>query len=347
VSTLVVSDLHLGGRDRSDVLRHDEAALDALLTELHGVRRLVLLGDLLELRHAPAREVLAGARPVLARLGAAVDEVVVVAGNHDHALVAGWLDDLAREGRPQLGVEQRIEPRRASWVAGEVAAALGVPTTVAYPGLWLRDDVYAMHGHYLDLHTTLPTFERLAAGASMRAVGPVPDPATPADYEARLAPVYGWLDAAGTWAPPEIGSGASGAAARAYRTLTAGRGGGLRSLALGRGFPLAVAALNKAGLGPLNADISGPALRRASLQAMHEVTRHLRIDAEHVLFGHSHRTGPLPGDDRGEWGHLTNIGSWVVGAPTREAVADNPYRAGGAVRLAESGPPVLERVVWG
>jgi hypothetical protein len=345
--TLVISDLHLGGRDRSDVLRHEPAALDALAGALEGVRRLVVLGDLLELRHAPAREVLVAARPVLQRLGAAVEEVVIVAGNHDHALVAGWLDELARTGPPRLGLEQRIEPHRASWAAGLVAEALGAPTTVAYPGLWLRDDVYATHGHYLDLHTTLPSFERLAAGVSLRQLGPVPAHATPSDYEARLAPVYGWLDAAGAWAPAEIGRGASGAAADAYRMLTAGRQGGLRSLLAAAGFPAAVAAVNRAGLGPVRADVSGPALRRASLQAMHAVTRHLDIRAEHVLFGHSHRTGPLAGDDRSEWGQLWNVGSWVVGAATRETGAEHPYRAGGAVRIGPSGPPVLERVVWG
>jgi predicted phosphodiesterase len=347
VTTLVVSDLHLGGRDRSDVLRDQPAALDALVGALHGVRRLVLLGDLLELRHAPAREVLARARPVLQRLGAAVEEVVIVAGNHDHELVGGWLAELARTGPPQLGLEQRIEPARASWVAGQVAETLGVPSTVAYPGVWRRDDVYATHGHYLDLHTTLPTFERIAAGVSMRQLGPVPSPASPSDYEARLAPVYGWLGAAGAWAPASIGRGASGAAADAYRQLTAGRRGGARSLLLAAAFPAAVAAVNRAGLGPVRADLSGPGLRRASLAAMHAVTRHLDIRAEHVLFGHSHRTGPLPGDDRSEWGRLVNVGSWVVGGATREADAAGPYRAGGAARLGPTGPPVLEQVVWG
>jgi hypothetical protein len=244
-------------------------------------------------------------------------------------------------------LEQRLEPERASWVAGQVAEALGVPATVAYPGVWLRDDVYATHGHYLDLHTTLPAFERIAAGVSMRQLGPVPLPAAPSDYEARLAPVYGWLGATGAWAPASIGRGASGAAADAYRLLTAGRQGGLRSLALAAGFPVAVAAVNRAGLGPVRADLSGPALRRASLEAMHAVTRHLDIRAEHVLFGHSHRTGPLPGDDRSEWGRLLNVGSWVAGSHTSEAGAAGPYRAGGAARIAPTGAPVLERVVWG
>lgn len=349
MTTLVISDLHLGARDGSDVLRREPAALDALVAALDGVQRLVLLGDLLELRHGPPREVLAAARPVLARLGAAVEEVVIVAGNHDHGLVEGWLDELARVATPQLGLEERIEPARASWIAAEVAAALAVPASVAYPGIWLRDDVYATHGHYLDLHTTLPSFERLAAGVSLRQLGPVPARATPTDYEARLAPVYGWLAAAGAWAPQELGTGSAGAAGAAYRVLTAGRRGGLRSVLLGAGFPLAVAGVNRAGLGPVHADISGPALRRASLAAMHDVARRLDIGAAHVLFGHSHRTGPLPGDDRSEWGRLLNVGSWVVGSATGEAGADNPYRAGGAARLGDAGTtaPVLERIVWG
>ena len=41
---------------------------------------------------------------------------------------------------------------------------------VAYPGVWLREDVYALHGHYSDLHATVPTFERIAAGAMARFV---------------------------------------------------------------------------------------------------------------------------------------------------------------------------------
>ncbi len=42
--TLVVSDLHLGSRSEADVLR-DPAARDALLRELEGADRLVILGD--------------------------------------------------------------------------------------------------------------------------------------------------------------------------------------------------------------------------------------------------------------------------------------------------------------
>ena len=345
-TTFVISDLHLGSRDGSDVLRHDPAALDALVTTLDGVQRLVLLGDLLELRHAPAREVLAAARPVLQRLGAAVEEVVIVAGNHDHALVEGWLEEQAREAPPRLGLEQRIAPARASWVAGQVAEALGVPASVAYPGLWLREDTYALHGHYLDLHTDVADVRADRRGGEHAPARP----GTAAGHAQRLRGAPG----AGVRLAGRGGRlGAPGAGQRLVRR--GGRGvpradrrtrGGLRSLLLAGGFPVAVAAINRAGLGPVRPDIRGPALRRASLEAMHAVVGHLQIDAAHVLFGHSHRTGPLPGDDRAEWGRLLNVGSWVVGSPTSETTADSPYRAGGGVRVGASTPPVLERVVW-
>jgi len=57
VRTLVISDLHLGSRNGVDVLRRP-AAQRALVEALEGVDRLVILGDLLELRHGPMRDAL-------------------------------------------------------------------------------------------------------------------------------------------------------------------------------------------------------------------------------------------------------------------------------------------------
>ena len=75
-----------------------------------------------------------------------------------------------------LGLEQRIAPGDAGPLAAALAERAGRAraSQVAYPGVWLRDDVYAIHGHYSDLHATVPTFERLAAGAMARWVGPPP-----------------------------------------------------------------------------------------------------------------------------------------------------------------------------
>ena len=92
--TLVISDLHLGARNDVDVLRRP-AAQQALLGALDGVDRLVVLGDLLELRHGPMHEALEAARPVLKAIGETLGpdgEVVLVPGNHDFRLISPWLD---------------------------------------------------------------------------------------------------------------------------------------------------------------------------------------------------------------------------------------------------------------
>ena len=245
--TLVVSDLHLGGRTGVDVLR-DPVAREPLLAELARTSRLVLLGDTLELRHGPAREALARARPALEAIGAALPagaEVVLVPGNHDHALAAPWLD--ARAQRP-LGHETRVKPGTASALARQVAGWLGggagrnVGVEIAYPGVWLRADVYAMHGHYLDPHGTVPTFERLAAGAMSRMVGAVPGArrdrrglrararaAVRVDHERRPA-----RRPRRAWAP------ARGAAGKAYELLQGDGHQPVRARLLTAVFPLGI-----------------------------------------------------------------------------------------------------------
>ena len=99
-------------------------------------------------------------------------------------------------------------------------------------------------------------------------------------------------------------------------------------------FPLAIAALNKLGIGPLRADLSGVELRRAGLRAMGEVVARLGIDARHVIFGHTHRSGPLPDDDAGEWRlagrrrSCTNTGCWVYESMYLDRRLGQPVLAG-------------------
>ncbi len=74
--------------------------------------------------------------------------------------------------------------------------------------------------------------------------------------------------------------------------------------------------MNRAGLGPLGRDLSGPALRRAGLRGLEESLARLGVAAPYVLFGHTHRAGPLPTDDPADWrtaagGRLINTGCWV------------------------------------
>jgi hypothetical protein len=111
------------------------------------------------------------------------------------------------------------------------------------------------------------------------------------------------------------------------------------------GFPLAVAALNRAGVGPLRADISGVALRRAGLQAMGQAAANLGLGDSYVVFGHTHRSGPHPDDEQSEWlgaggARLVNTGSWVYASIfLGSSGPSNPYWPGGAVLVEDSGPP--------
>jgi predicted phosphodiesterase len=344
------------------VLRGAEARA-ALVERLADVDRLVLLGDLIELRHGPVRDALAAAAPVLRELGAALGErgeVVIVPGNHDHELIESWRARSSRRGAPpQLGLESAVD-----WRAGETLATVArwfAPAQVraAYPGVWLRDDVYAMHGHYSDRHTTVPMLERLGAGAMARIVGEPPGgPARAEDYEATLAPIYAWIhaiaQAGGQNSTPPTRS-SHGASAQAWGALSGPRSGGrrvrLRRRALSAGFPALVVALNRLKLGPLRADVSGDALRRAALLAFAEVVDRLGVDASYVVFGHTHRAGPLSAKHASQWiapggARLLNTGSWVdepgfLGPDP----GSSPYRAGFAVLLSDDGPPALSNLL--
>ncbi len=380
--TLIVSDLHLGGLSGVDLLRRPQLRA-ALLDELEGIDRLVLLGDVLELRHGPPHEALLAARSFFEDVGRVLGrdrELVVTAGNHDHLMVCGWLDTRAlREPAPEpLGLEQRIDPAEASPLLERIAQwASPARVTVTYPGVWVRPDVYAMHGHYLDRHLTVPTLERIGVGVMGRLLerGPGESMLGAVDgYEAVTAPIYAWRDAITRYerAGPVLNGLATG---RAWRALGGSNGGGhtaragwgasrergrqmlrsarssVRRNAIKGAFPLMVGALNRAGLGPLSANISRAELRRAGLRAMGEVAARLDLGDAYVVFGHTHRAGPFPDDPESEWrgrsgARLVNSGSWVYDAiflsPTP---GESPYWPGTCVIVEDSGPPVLKRLL--
>jgi hypothetical protein len=421
--TLIVSDLHLGSATHVDVLRRAELRAP-LLEALRDVERLVLLGDVLELRHGPRREALAAARPFFEDLGRVMGtpparsppartppartpparEVVVAAGNHDHALVEPWLerrDELPVTVSAGLGVEQRFAAQDASPMVAQLAEwAAPARVSVAYPGLWVRPDVYATHGHYLDCHLTIPTLERLGIGAMGRVLRrPARAFAGADDYEAVTVPVFAWIDAVARQAP--TGDALNGGmTVRAWRAFGGGRdhssqpndrawssrdgrrvpsGAGvdgrgidsrgswvggrrqgmgtvaraLRTRALAGAFPLGVAALNRAGLGPFNADLSSGELRRAGLHAMGEVAQRLGLSDAYVVFGHTHRAGPLPGDREQEWcspggARLVNTGCWTYDPHFLTSTpGESPYWPGGCVLVGEDGPPQVRRLLEG
>ena len=350
--TLVVSDLHLGSRSEADVLR-DPVAREPLLAAIEGADRLVILGDALELRHGPVPETLDLVEEAFAAIGAALGpqaEVVLVSGNHDHALVAPWLERRAVARQPPLGLEQHADPGEYEVTATLARWLQPARTRLAYPGLWLRDDVYAIHGHYMDRHVTVPTFERLAAGVMGRVVGEIPDSeATPEDYEAILGPLYAWLHVVSRYT--KLGFERQQGTQNAWRLLTDSGPRPLRDRALARAFPMAIRVVNLTGVGPVGADLSAAELRRSGLKAMAETCRRLGIGAEWVLFGHTHRAGPFERDDPDEWRvpggpRLMNTGCWVHERVfLGDAGRRSPYWPGTVVEVGPKGPPVMRNVL--
>jgi hypothetical protein len=215
----------------------------------------------------------------------------------------------------------------------------------------------------------VPRLESIAASAMGRLTGLGKTAASAADYETILAPMYAFY-----------GGLAQGASARAlarggslsrsvWQHVSDGRpappaavppadapaGARARSVAtrflLGRvTIPGAVAALNVLGFGPFRATLTGEELRRSGLLAMGRVAEALAPDAEHVIFGHTHRPGPLPRDDSAEWTTLSgtrlwNSGSWLHEGAFVRTGRDSPYWPGTVLRLEDEGPPRIENVL--
>jgi hypothetical protein len=329
VRTLLVSDLHLGQRPGHDVLRRP-AALERLLAALDGVDRLVLLGDVVELalrRHR--RDPLNAAAPVLRAIGAEMGssrEIVIVPGNHDWVMVRQWA--LNRGAR--LGVCDAV-PLDASGPLSDVVNHLGPGAVrVSYPGFWVRDDVWATHGHYLDRHLIPESTFGLPRGRLARARAADAGHARVIDYEL-----------------PRRGRGTSSE--------------GLFGELLER--PLAVvlehlAELTRYGsrflqhvdLTSLTAGALDFQVRRAAVPAMVKTATRLGVDARFIIFGHVHRLGPRDEPQgplrRRDWApahdgpRVCNTGSWVYEPMLLDGVdPPHPYWPGGAVLVEDGQPP--------
>jgi len=350
VRTAIVSDLHLGSGHGEDVAR-DPAIRRALLGEIEGADRLVLLGDALELRELPIARVLEAVRPFFEELGEAMagKPIVLVPGNHDHRLAEPLLEQAALASEP-LGLERAAEPRGEAAI--RIAAWLGAAElSVAYPGIWLREDVYATHGHYMDCHWTLPRLECLAAAASMRAFGPLPERATAADYERVLRPVYGF----------SFGLAQGGArrnarpSERMWRAIAGsnGRRSGLSRTAvrtgIGAAIPVSVWGLNRLLRAEFSADLSAGTITSGGIAAAGEMATRLGVADTHLIVGHTHRGGPQPEDSA--WplpggGSLHNSGSWVfASAFHRPGTPPGPYWPGTVTWVEDEGPPRRTRLL--
>lgn len=350
--TVVASDLHLGGSIGVDVLRN-AAVRDRMKQAIAGCDRLVLLGDTLELRHGPAHPVLEAALPVLNDIASALDpgtEVVIVPGNHDHALVAPWLDARRRDGLPDALKIDEFVPVSSGDLIGRVANAMKpADVLLAMPGVRLREDVYAFHGNYLDRHITVPTFERLSAGLMAHVTGRKADEVAGVDdYEAVLGPMYAWSYAVAQQAGERAGKGAHGFSSKAWQMLAGGDGHRpIRRKVAELGFAGAVGALNALRIGPLSSNISPERLRIAGIEAAIAAAEGIGVAGGHLIYGHTHRPGPLPGDAAGEWRsanglRLWNTGSWVFEQHfLAKAQPGSAYWPGRSIEVLDEGEPTV------
>ena len=192
--TAIISDLHLGAASGEDVLR-DPAVRRVLLEEIADADRVVLLGDVVELRDLALGVALDSARPFFEELGAALGdrEVTIVPGNHDHRLAEPLLDRLsarrrpaarpraARAGRPPPAPAPRSTPGSARPACASPTRGSGCATTSTPPTATTWTPTSPCPGPSA---WRSPTLIRLS--------GPLPSPATPADYERVLRPIYGF-----------------------------------------------------------------------------------------------------------------------------------------------------------
>ncbi len=311
--TLIISDLHLGTRDRADVLRRP-APRRQLIGALEDIDRLVLLGDVVELMEGRARRAMAIAEPVLREIGARLGgerEVIVVPGNHDAPLIRPWV----RENLDRIGLDTEIEPDATRYLARLTSWLAPARVEVRYPGVWLSPAVWATHGHYMNRHL-LPAS---AYGIRRRGMDESPaGSASPGDYE-RRRPQSEW---------------ASVMPGEAAKLLLKGASAPVRKLLL------------RPQLSPVIATLLGGQLREAGLPALGEVLWRLGVGAEWVVFGHVHRLGPLSSEEAEWWRAfdggpaLVGCGSWMYEPMlVDQATPPNPYWAGGAVLLEDDGPP--------
>jgi UDP-2,3-diacylglucosamine pyrophosphatase LpxH len=326
VRTLVISDLHLGSRLGRDVLRRPEA-LGALLEALDGADRLVLLGDVVELAEGRPREALAAAAPVLRAIGARMGPertIVLVPGNHDRALTRSW----ARAQGDALTADALVPPDATALLAEVTGWLAPAPVEVRTPGVWLSDRVWATHGHYLDRHLAPESAWGLLRGHARRRSAP-PAVVGAAAYERARRP----RTSAESWLTRRL--------PRPLATLLEDAAELLRAASMP-----SPRRLHPHRFAPLTRLLLGHQMQRASIPALAHAAARLGVDADWVVFGHVHRSGPRDGDDPAIWAapggrpRVANTGSWTYEPLLLHRVTGpHPYWPGAAVVVEDDGDP--------
>jgi hypothetical protein len=202
----------------------------------------------------------------------------------------------------------------------------------------------------MDAHLALPRAECLAAATMIRLSGPLPNRATPNDYERVLRPIYGFAYGLAQVMP--IKRRRNGPFERAWEVLAGETDElSLRDRAARAGFPTAVRGLNALLRSDFEPDVTPPAIFRGGVDAAVEMAVRLGVDDVHVITGHTHRGGPL--SNEAEWplprgGRLHNTGSWVFASAFHQpGTPPNSYWPGTVTWLEDDEPPRRTRLLQG
>ena len=282
----------------------------------------------------------------------------MLAGNHDHGLIAGWID--ARLQSEALGLPRalragRARSRPARSPCASASSSRPARLRIAYPGAWLRDDVYA-HPRPLPRPALDDADVRAARGGRDGALGrPAARARTPGPTTTRPRSRRSTRSCTSSRsAPTTRRSARARARPRAPGSRSRGRGGRAIPSAPPRSAPATSARsalINALGLGPVDRDLSGSALRRGGLRGMREVLRRLGVDRAATCSSATPTApGPWPQDDAAEW--TTPAGSRLhqhrlVGLPAalplrraeRVAVLARHRGRAGRRRAAAARPP--------
>jgi UDP-2,3-diacylglucosamine pyrophosphatase LpxH len=394
MTTACISDLHLGSWQLNDLLRYP-FFINRLTNALEGVDEVVLLGDILELRFQRMDEALRVARPFFSALGETLRRrshfrrparVVYVAGNHDHHFA---LQLIEREqeatiergnGRVyrfsgQVGVPPDMFLLRA------LREMLGPHITVEFAYSYARLETQtgpalALHGHYLDLHLASPG-ERLLALLQQAVTAYQLDALPPGFdlYESVLRPQFEllyWIgqSPAGAQVQSDLWRRLRGDTRQIPRNVV----GRVKRIAARRALraaeALAGAAAHQLTERVLKGDVSlvsparaadveeGIAALMASLSALQPelfAMERWQTPPAHVIFGHTHRAGPLASLDaphrwRATWAgrpvELWNCGSWLY--DSERALTEEYYRTrwpGTVVLIPDGEPPRVQSLL--
>jgi UDP-2,3-diacylglucosamine pyrophosphatase LpxH len=379
LATAILSDLHLGAAHGDDLLRYPYFC-DVLREQLDGIDHIVLLGDILDLRFQRLEDALLIATPFLAMLGdvlrgARHPRVTYIPGNHDYHY-AGRLIEAEQERAIEAGeafsLGQIVAPPDF-FLSRQLARIIGIDVEIRFAYFYdvlesSEGPVLLTHGHYLDLHLGAAPARLLSLlQASIAAAGQTFSGLSPDLYEAILRPQYELLH----WIGQSPGGGQI--QSRIYERLRGGappstrlrqiRRAALRGAASvgGRvGVALAETLANRIVKGGLS--LTSPA-REAQTEAaiyafslsLQELEPYLPRGMRSIIFGHTHRPGPLEDIDtlddwkvnlHGQETIVMNSGSWLYDSGKARRADERPQRWPGTfILIPDQGPPRLVEVL--